>query len=161
MRKENFAVYGIQMSIPDDWRVEMNPKDTRAKGDIAFHTPKGNRFFVSWGRLDDAKSRFPTLKEHRDGQVKRLKSGQVSKVSIKESRDDIINGHEALFSKVTAETSEGMFSRRSSERNMWSVHFYCPEKSRYYTVYCLLRDPAEYESVDSVFNDLVRSTTCH
>ncbi|MGI0079291.1 MAG: hypothetical protein ACRECH_06675 [Nitrososphaerales archaeon] len=161
MGRENFAFYGFQASIPDDWRVEINPKNTREKTDIAFHTPKGNRFFVSWGKLDDATKRFSSLKEHRDASVKKIRSGQVTKVSVSDSRDDIVNGHSAIFSRVTAEVNSGMFSKRVEEKDMWSAHFYCPQKSRYYVVYCLVRDPKEYENMSSTFADMAKSAVCH
>jgi hypothetical protein len=49
--REVFAVYGFGLRIPNDWRVEFNPKGDRIKGDVAFHTPKKNRIFISWGPL--------------------------------------------------------------------------------------------------------------
>lgn len=161
MGKENFAFYGLQVSIHDVWRVEINPKNTREKTDVAFHTPKGNRFFVSWGKLEDATKRFSSLKEHRDASVKQIRSGQVTKVSIDDSREDIINGHSAIFSRVTAELNSGMFSKRVEEKDMWSAHFYCPESRRYYVAYCLLRDTTEYEDMGIVFTEMVKSAVCH
>ena len=52
-------------------------------------------------------------------------------------------------------------SRRASERDMWSVHFYCPEQSRYYVLYSLLRDKEEYPDFSSVFSSLSKSMSCH
>ena len=75
----------------------MNPKDSRRKGDVAFHSPKGNRFFVSWGILEDANKRFKSLDEHRDKSIKQVSKGpDVAKVDIADSREDQISGHRAL-----------------------------------------------------------------
>jgi hypothetical protein len=45
--------------------VEFNPKGDRIKGDVAFHTPKKNRIFISWGPLEEANKRFKTVQERR------------------------------------------------------------------------------------------------
>ncbi len=161
MGREIFAAYGLQVAIFDDWRIEANPKNTREKADFAFHTPKGNKFFVSWGNIEDATKRFSSLKEHRDASVKQLRTGQVTKVTVLDSRDDLVNGHAALLSHVSAEVSAGMFSKKTEEKDMWSAHFYCPEKSRYYIIYCLLRDPSEYPNIGDVFSEVAKSALCH
>ena len=75
METEKFALYGFEIMIPTDWGVELNPKSTRKKGDVAFQSQKGNRVFVSWGSLDEAK-RFKTLEEHRDGSLNQVKKGR-------------------------------------------------------------------------------------
>lgn len=161
-QQEKFAMYGFEIKIPSDWRVEVNPKSTREKGDVAFHSKLGNRFFVTWGNLANVESRFKSLEEHRDKNVKQIRSGpDVKSVDIADSHDEQISGHRALFSHVTADVKAGMFSRGSYEREMWSIHLYCPEQSRYYVVYCLLRDPKEYEDFANVFNSMARSFVCH
>lgn len=161
-QQEKFAMYGFELKIPNDWRVEVNPKSTREKGDVAFHSKAGNRFFVTWGNLSNVESRFKSLEEHRDKNVKQIRSGpDVKSVDIAESHDEQISGHRALFSHVTADVKAGMFSRGSYEREMWSIHLYCPEQSRYYVVYCLLRDPKEYPDFAYVFNSMARSLACH
>lgn len=159
---ERFAMYGFEVKIPDDWRVEVNPKSTRQKGDIAFHSKSGNRFFITWGDLVNVEGRFKSLEEHRDQNVKQIRSGpDVKSVNIEDSREEQVSGHKALFSHVSADVKTGMFSRGSYERDMWSLHLYCPNRSRYYVIYCLLRDPKEYVDFASVFNTMARSLICH
>jgi hypothetical protein len=159
---EKFALYGFEIKIPTDWRVEVNPKSTREKGDVAFHSKLGNRFFVTWGNLANVQNRFKTLQDHRDKNVKQIKSGpDVKTVEVTDSHEEQILGHQALFSHVTADVKAGMFARGSYERDMWSIHLYCPPRSRYYVVYCLLRDPKEYEDFAGVFNSMGRSLVCH
>ncbi len=159
---EKFAIYGFQMEIPNDWRIEVNPKSTRQKGDVAFHSPKGNRFFVSWGKLEDASKRFDSLEQHRDSNVKKIKKGQdVKQVDLGKSFEAQINGHRALFTEVRAEVRQGMFGRGSYSREMWSVHLYCENVQRYYVIYCLLRDPTEYEDYSKIFKSMAMSLVCH
>ena len=161
-QQEKFAMYGFEVKIPNDWRVEVNPKSTRQKGDVAFHSKAGNRFFVTWGDLAKVEGRFKSLEEHRDKNVKQIRSGpDVKKVDITESHDEQISGHRALFSHVSADVKAGMFARGSYARDMWSIHLYCPEQARYYVIYCLLRDPKEYQDFAYIFNSMARSLVCH
>jgi hypothetical protein len=161
-KPEKFALYGFQMEIPDNWRIEVNPKSTRLKGDVAFHSPKGNRFFISWGKLEDASKRFTTLEAHRDQNLKQIRKGQdVKQVDVGQSYEARISGHRSLFTEVRAEVKQGMFGRASYVREMWSVHLYCENRGRYFVIYCLLRDPKEYEDYGKVFKSMANSLVCH
>lgn len=161
-QQEKFALYGFEIKVPNDWRVEVNPKSTREKGDVAFHSKQGNRFFLTWGDLAKVEGRFKSLEEHRDKNVKQIRSGpDVKNVEVADSHEEQIAGHRALFSHVTADVKAGMFARGSYEREMLSAHMYCTDRSRYYVIYCLLRDPKEYEDFSGVFNSMARSFVCH
>jgi hypothetical protein len=159
---EKFALYGFQLEIPNNWRIEVNPKSTREKGDVAFHSPKANRFFISWGKLENATNRFKSLEEHRDKNIKQIKKGQdVRQVETGESYEARIEGHRALFTQLRAEVKQGMFGRATYVREMWSAHVYCDQRGRYFVIYCLLRDPGEYENYSKVFKDMAMSLVCH
>ena len=160
--REKFALYGFEMLVPRDWRLELNPKATRAKGDLVFHSPKENRFYVSWGEMSELEGRFKSLQEHRDKNIKQIQSGpDVKTVNVSDSYEERVSGHTALFSKVSADVKAGMFSRQVLERNMWSMHIYCEEGSRYYVIYCLLRDTAEYSDFGAAFKSWARTLVCH
>jgi hypothetical protein len=160
--KEKFAMYGLEVEIPADWRVEFNPKGNRKKGDVVFQSPKGNRFFVSWGPLEEAQKRFKTLEEHRDYGIKRVKKGpDVRSIDVTDLREIQITGHRALVSHVGAKLQRGMMSRGVSNRDIWSVHFHCPNSSRYYVIYSMQRDAQEYEDISAVFNNLISTVACH
>ena len=160
--KEPFALYGFQVEIPDNWRVEFNPKGSRKKGDIVFQSPQGNRIFVSWGPLDSAQKRFKTLDEQRDSSIARVKKGpDVKSLNVTDSREELIGGHRALISHVSASVKAGFMARNAAEKDLWSVHFYCPNLSRYYVIYSLLRAPDEFENFSSLFNSMAKSFNCH
>lgn len=155
-------MYGFEISIPNDWRIEVNSKSTRERGDVAFHSKLGNRFFISWGNLADVQKRFKSLEEHRDRNVKQISRGpDVKNVKMVDSHEEQIRGHTALFSYVAIDVKAGMISRRTYERELWSLHLHCPDSLRYYVVYCLLRDPSEYEEFPAIFNSVAKSLTCH
>ena len=156
-------MYGFRVEIPRDWRVELNPKTNRQKGDVAFHSPRGNKFFISWGNLDEATKRFASLQEYRDNSIKQIRSGRdVKGVSVESSHEETLSGHTALFSHIKVEIrSGGAFSKSSSDRGMSSVHLYCPSTSRYYVAYFLWKDPDEYQNLTKMFEVTVRSFVCH
>ena len=162
MDEEKFALYGFETEIPKDWRVELNPKSERVKGDVAFQTPRGSRFFVSWGALEEAEKRFKSLGDHRDTSVQQIKKGpDVKSVEIKDAKEQDICGHRALVSHVTASVKSGFMSRNAVDREMWSAHFYCPDSSRYYIIYSLLRSEQEDKEFQSVFQNMTGSFRCH
>ena len=160
--KEKFAVYGLELEIPSDWRVEFNPKGTRKKADVVFQSPQGNTFFVSWGPLSDAERKFKTLEEHRDFGIQRVKKGpDVRSIQVSDLKELQVDGHRALLSHVDAKLQRGMMGRGVSRRDIWSIHFYCPNTSRYYVVYSMQRDADEFDDLSSIFRDLAASIKCH
>lgn len=159
---EKFALYGFEVEIPVDWRVEFNPKSTREKGDVVFQTQKGNRFFVSWGKLEDASKRFKTLEEHRDSSIEQVRKGtDVKTMKVTDFKEVQICGHRALISHVSAQVQTGMMSRKLTERNFWAMHLHCPSMSRYYVLFDTERDPEEFEDIGQVFDAFARSVVCH
>jgi hypothetical protein len=160
--KEKFSMYGFSVEVLDNCRVEVNPKSSREKGDVVFQSPKGNRFFVSWGNLNEATKRFSSLEQQRDKSIDRIRKGQdVREVKIEHSSEEKILGHRALMTHVTAEIKLGMFGRATYDRDMWSLHMYCEPRGKYYVVYCLLKDPTEFEDSGKVFKSFTDSFVCH
>jgi len=159
---EAFALYGFEAQIRDDWRVEVNPKAKRKKGDVVFHTPLGNRLFVSWGPLEDASRRFKTLEEHRDWNVEQIKkSPNLKEFDVSDKREYLINGHRALSAHVKASLKQGFGGRGTLVEDIWSVRFYCPNLSRYYVIYSQQRDAHEFKDFGQVFNSIVGGFRCH
>jgi hypothetical protein len=160
--KEKFALYGIELEIPGDWRFEFNPKGSRKKADVVFQSPQGNRFFVSWGPLDEALKRFKTLEAHRDYGIQRVKKGpDVRSIEVSDLNELQIGGHRGLLSHVNAKIQRGMMSRGVSQRDIWSIHFHCPESSRYYVIYSMQRDADEFDDLSVIFRSLANSMRCH
>jgi hypothetical protein len=161
MQTEKFSLYGFEVMIPTDWQVELNPKSSRIKGDVAFKSQKGNRVFVSWGSLEEAK-RFKTLEEHRDRSLKQVKKGSdVKSADVSDLRETQICGHRALVSHVSAEIRIGMMGRSTVGRDIWSIHLHCPNTSRYYVLFSMERNPAEFEDMSAVFDSFAKTMVCH
>jgi hypothetical protein len=150
------------MDIPQDWRIEFNAKTTREKGDVAFHSPKNNIFFVSWGKLAEAQRRFKTLEEHRDQTINRIKKDpNLKSVEIVSSLKETMSGHDGIFSEVVAKKRSGLMSRSEPTYRLWSVHFYCPQTARYYVVYSQLKVEDEYPDFAGTFRGVTGTIRCH
>lgn len=161
MDTEKFSLYGFEIMIPTDWHVELNPKSTRVKGDVAFQSIKGNRVFVSWGSLEDAK-KFKTLEEHRDASLNQVKKGSdVKSAEVSDLREIQIGGHRALVSHLSAEVRMGMMGRSIVGRDIWSIHLHCPNTSRYYVLFSMERNSQEFEDMSHVFDSFARTMVCH
>ncbi len=159
---EVFAVYGFKLRVPDDWRVEFNPKGNRTKGDVAFHSPKRNRIFVSWGSLEEASKRFKTLEEQRDWGVAQMKKARdIRDAEVAESKSIQVCGHRALISRVTARGGGGLLSPKRPDRIVSSMYLYCPNRSRFYVLYSSLNYPEEYPDFPRLFERVAQSMVCH
>ena len=58
---ETFSVYNFSVDYPAVCRIEFNPKSRREAGDIVFHFPDREKVFLTWGKLEDAQKKFPTV----------------------------------------------------------------------------------------------------
>ena len=162
VHNEKFALYGFEIEIPSDWRVEVNPKSTRTKGDTVFQSPKGNRVFVSWGPLEEATRRFKSLEEQRDSSLDQVKKGSdVKSLAVSDLKEVQVFGHRALIAHVSAQIRSGTLGRNITSRDIWSIHFYCPNISRYYVLFSMERDHEEFEDMGQVFNSFAKSMVCH
>ncbi len=159
---ERFSAYGFRMDVPNNWRIEFNSKNTRQKADVAFHSPKNNVFFVSWGNLDEARKRFKSLEEHRDESIKRIrKDPNMKKVGVSKTTKQRVSTHDGIISEVLAQKRSGLFGRNEPEHDVWSLHFYCPESVRYYVVYWHVKDAEEFPDKEEMFVGLSKTIECH
>jgi len=159
---EPFAVYGFKLTIPDNWRVEFNPKGNRLEGEVAFHTPKMNKVFFAWGSLVEASKRFKTLQEQRDWGVARMaKSRGIQEAKISESKRIQICGHDALITRITATSGGRFLSRNQPDRLVIALHLHCPLTSRFYVLYVAPTDMEEYPGLPGLFERVAQSFVCH
>ncbi len=159
---EKFAAYGLQVEIPEDWRIEFNAKNTRQRGDVAFHSPRNNVFFVSWGKLEDAQKRFKSLEAHRDETIKRIsRDPNMKSVEVVRSTKENVASHEGLFSQLVAQRRRGFMGRSEPKHEILSIHFYCPPTMRYYVAYWHLRFAEEYPDFGVRFTAIARTLACH
>jgi len=161
---EKFGVYRFSMDYPAVCRFEFNPKTRREKGDIVIHFPDREKVFLSWGQLPVVTKKYQTADLFANHSIKSMaKSRNVSKSDKIDERSITVNSHPAFYNKVQFHESAGMAligKPRTNLRTTLSVHFFCPNSSRYFVIYALLT-PNAPEDFDQLFLRMVESFRCH
>lgn len=160
---DKFSVYGFSIEYPAVCRVEFNPKSLRDTGDVVFHFPDREKLFVSWGRLERAEKKFPTVEAHAEHSITAVSKSRTVKNAEKLEQGSIeINSHKAAYTRMRlTEMQPGFFpGKKTVTRETHSVHLHCGESSRYFVIYSYLSSNAPKE-----FGDLVKtmaySFKCH
>ena len=161
---EKFGVYRFSMDYPSVCRFEFNPKTRREKGDVVIHFPDREKVFLSWGPLGVVTKKFQTADLFANNSIKSMaKSRNVSKSEKVEEKPITVNSHPAFYNKVQfhESASMGFFGKgRTNLRTTCSVHFFCPNSSRYFVIYALLT-PNAPEDFGELFLRMVDSFRCH
>jgi hypothetical protein len=149
------------LCIPDTWRVEINPKAVREHGDVVIQSPKGNRYFVTWGALPEARRRYSSLQKQLDEAVQKVKKRpDVKSIKILDNQMLMVYGHEALVTHLST-LVKPFRAPASADREVWFAFFYCEQTARYYVFSGLLRDPKEFNNFKEIFFELSGTFKCH
>lgn len=160
---ENFAVYMFSMDYPEVCRIEFNPKSMKQKGDVVFHFPDREKFFVSWGKLDEAKKKFATVEDQAEKSLKAVSKGAQTKTIERVKQDSMkVNSHNAVYNHVRmAEPSRGFFpSKQKTLRNILSIHLHCEPTSRFFVLYAMPSRSAP-EDFGDLFLEMAHTFECH
>lgn len=160
---EKFTIYRFSLDYPPVCRIEFNPKSRREAGDIVFHFPDKEKVFLSWGKLEDAQKKFPTVEDQAAHSLKTIqKSRQVK--GFERVREDTlrINSHKAVYNHVKmGELPPRIFpGKRTIQRETLSLHMHCEPLSRYFVIYTML-SPNAPEDFEDLFLNMARSFKCH
>jgi hypothetical protein len=165
-KKKDFelvALYGFSAKIPNDARLEFNPKARREKGDLAFHLQEGYKIFLSWGKLEDARKRYKTAAEQAADSVKRSLKSSFAKLEGEPHTENLkIQDHDAVYTRARMRLERGGFpmgSRRVTQDAL-ALHLHCEDTGRYYVIYAFTR-PEVSEDVQRNFEPIMSSLKCH
>lgn len=162
MGYDRFSIYGFGIDYPDLWTIELNPKSLHRKGDVAFKSPHGAKIFVSWGPLEEATKKYPTIEAHANGSVDQLKRNRdVKKISMIERKRIELSGHEAVYSHFVATIVVGFMAQSQGERELISAHLHCDESRRYFVLYGAASTPENMVEQKEVFSPMRESFACH
>jgi hypothetical protein len=160
---ETFSVYGFSIDYPAVCRVEFNPKSRREAGDIVFHFPDREKLYLSWGKLENAQKKFSSVEEQAENSLKSVKKSSKVKNFDKVTQDSVeINSHKAAYNRVRMDEVPASFfsSKKTTKREVLSLHVHCEPAARYYVIYSLL-SPSAPEDFSDLFLDMVHSFKCH
>jgi hypothetical protein len=160
---ETFSIYRFSLDYPAVCRVEFNPKSRREAGDLVFHFPDREKVFLSWGKLESAQKKFPTVQDQAEHSLQSVKKSARVKNFDRVAQDSLeINSHRAAYNRVRMEeVSASLFGGgRTVKREALSMHLHCEPMSRYFVIYALLSPNAPEDFAD-LFLEMVHSFKCH
>jgi len=160
---EIVALYGFSAKHPRSSYLELNPKSTRLRGDVAFHLEEGFKVFLSWGRLQAARKRYPTAAAQASASIERTAKETGRKLDgTPEIRSVRIQNHDAIYTHAKMFSERWLFPfgvRRVAEET-YTLHVQCEDSQRYYIVYASAR-PEISEEVGRLFEPIMSSFRCH
>lgn len=160
-----FCIYGFSTVYPVGWIIELDPKSERSEGNITFKSPEKVNIAVSWGPLEKAKEKYPSLKEHVKDSIDRIKKDRkVKKVELIQTKNVQVSSHKAILSHIRM-----IFSTRrllpfgkgkTHEREVRSLHLYCRPSGRYFVIYGLTTTDKSLQQ-GRIFENIIKSFVCH
>jgi len=160
---ERFSIYKFSIGYPPVCRLEFNPKSRREAGDVVFHFPDREKIFISWGNLEDAQKKFPTVEDQAEHNIQVVKKNAHVKSFERVAQDSLrINSHNAAYNHIRLEEMVGGFfpSKKTIRRQALSVHLRCEKLSRYFVIYSMPSAKAP-EDFSDLFLLMVKTFECH
>jgi hypothetical protein len=158
---EALELYGFSLEYPNVWDVELRPGSTSTAGDAAFKT-RGIRFFLTWGPLEETRSKFGTLDRQADESLKKIrKSGDVRRLEVLDHKDMEVNGHRSIFNSVRLSLGVGLLAMKTVRREVYSLHLYCEPSQRFFVLYANGAGEGSLKSVSDVFFLMSSTLRCH
>jgi hypothetical protein len=160
---EKFSVYGFSIDYPAVCRIEFNPKSKREIGDVVFHFPEKEKVFLSWGDLEKAREKFPSVDAQAEHSIKVIAARHEVKNLQRIRQDSLrINSHIAQYNSIQLdEIKPSLFwSGKGITRQAYSLHVHCDNSSRYFVIYTLptvLAPPG----FDELMLKMAKSFKCH
>ena len=157
---DTLTVYGFSFLFPSTSTLEFNPKFKRESGDVAVKSPEKATVFFSWGEMAKLEKRVPTLEAHAKFSMDKVKKSVQGKMKQLESREIDVNGHTALFNRVSIEVPRRGPFGKGQEQEVTSVHLHCKESGRYFVIYGT-SNATNAEKQGRTIQDIIGSMRCH
>jgi hypothetical protein len=162
---EKFSAYKFSIGYPLVCRLEFSPKSRREAGDVVFHFPDREKIFISWGKLEDAQKKYPTLDGQAEHTIEVMKKNANPKTFERLAQDSLnIHSHKAAYNHARFDGyigGGGLLPRRKTVRKeMLSVHLRCENGSRYFVIYSTpsINAPKDFSDL---FLSMVKTFECH
>jgi hypothetical protein len=157
---DTLTVYGFSFQFPSTSALEFNPKFKREGGDVAVKSPEKAVVFFSWGDLAKLEKRALTLEAHAKFSMEKVKKSVQGNLRQLESREVDVNGHTALFNRVSVVVPRRGFFGKGHEQEVTSVHLHCKESGRYFVIYATSTD-TNADKQARTMQDIIDSLRCH
>jgi len=162
---ESFCIHGFRTVYPITWKIELDPKSERSEGNVTFKSPEKANIVVSWGPLEKAKERYPSLEKHAKDAINRIeKDRKVKKVELVQTKDVQVNSHKAILSHIRIIFSMPKMlpfrKAKTHEQDVHSLHLYCKPSRRYFVVYGVTTSDKSLQQ-SRIFEKIIESFVCH
>ena len=161
---EKFSMYKFSIDYPEMCTIQFNPKLKRGVGDMLFLFPDKEKVYLTWGELEKAQKKFPTVSDHAEHSIERIRKSGTVKGLETISRDLLtINSHPAAYMRVKLEETKGGFlpKDKTIAHEGHSVHLHCEQSSRYFVIYTMLTEGKAPEGFGELFKVIANSFKCH
>ncbi|MDE1852453.1 MAG: hypothetical protein KGI38_01765 [Thaumarchaeota archaeon] len=157
--RDVLRIYGFSFEFPAEASLEFKPKFKREEGELAVKVP-GGRVFLTWGDIRSLTKSVATVEGHAGYGIERLKKSVKGKVSVLEHSTRDVNGHQAVYNRMSAETKAGVFRAGVDVQEAWSLHLHCDRTGRYFIVSAALSQ-RNRETQERMATVLMGSLKCH
>lgn len=158
--KDTLRIYGFMFQFPANAKLEFNPKFKRDDGDVAIKSPERANVFVSWGDLTKVIKKAPTIQDHAKFSLDRVKKSVQGKMTIVETKDITVCGHDAVFNHVKIEVPRRGLFGKGQMQEVTSVHLHCDKTNRFFVIYANATE-ATAQIQRQTMDGVVESLKCH
>lgn len=153
-----FALYDFEMSIPNEWKLQIDRKSQYASGIISFSTPNGSTLDIIWENLEKHRSKNPTIDDFLNNYIEEMKKNKnVKSVEFSKGPSIKTEDHEYLPHEFTYVYKQP-FSRTISLRIV-SKCLYCLHSNRFVIIYSRF-DPKKENPDEPAIRDAIKSFEC-
>jgi hypothetical protein len=161
---EKFSMYRFSIDYPKVCSIQFNPKLKREVGDVLFLFPDKEKIYLTWGELEKAQKKFPTVSDHAEHSIQMIRKTRTVKGLETIARDLLtINSHPAAYTRIRLEEVRGglLPQNKTIPHEGYSVHLHCEQSSRYFVIYTMLSQEKAPEGFDELFKLIANSLKCH
>jgi hypothetical protein len=158
---ERLEIYGFVFDYLSGTKLELSPKSTRERGDVAVKSSRESVVFVTWGPLERIPKKADPTEGHLDYNLERIALRTRGRLTPLDRRVRTVNGHGAVYNEARLDRPGRFLSRNKGSQNLIrSLHVHCEVSGRYFVIYCVLEhgDNPQLSSSAKVVMDSFR---CH
>lgn len=130
---------------------------------MVFHFSDQEKVYLSWGELEKVQKKYPTVDEHAEHSIEKVKKTRDVKNCERISKDSFnLNSHTAIYTHIRLnEMQARMFTRsRETHHEVYSIHLHCNNAGRYFVLYSLIPEAAGKE-FEGIFRAMADTFECH
>ncbi len=156
--ESTLALWGLQLRRPQGWWIEVPDTTREHQGQVLLKAPKGVTMAVAWGRLGEARRRFPASGDHMDACLRHLGTiVEASRLVVLYRRPMEVHGHTVEIASVEIVPKGGWLGRAL---HAVAAVIHCLPRERFYSLYTRPY-PVPDQTVEQTFLKVLQDFRCH